>query len=381
MTAKELFSKTTPFIWAKLLLGLITVGVSALLLALFMGLGWLFGEGGIFFMFLLWIGATGFVRFLLMHYMGYLLKAGHVAVIAEACKTGVVPDNQVAYGKEMVTQRFVTSNIYFVVDNLVTAAVKQIQKVVGKVGGALDFIPGMGAVTGLAQFFVSISLGYVDECCLGWTFYKKEQGAFQSAADGVVIYAQNWKALLGGAAKTMLKVILLMVGIVLVVFVPIGLLFKLLHWSPFAAFLLACLVAWVVKFAVADSYIMIQMMAIYMQVAPGTQITFDLYGKLCGLSAKFKELFQKGQEEAPAYAASGPVPTGQTPTGPAPTGQTPTGPLPTGQTPTGPAPTAQIPAGQIPAAGSQSAKPIFCGQCGAKNPAGTKFCGSCGARM
>ena len=30
-----------------------------------------------------------------------------------------------------------------------------------------------------------------------------------------------------------------------------------------------------------------------------TQITFDFYGKLYGLSAKFKELFQKGREEAP----------------------------------------------------------------------------------
>lgn len=355
MTAKELFSKTKPFIWAKLMLGLITVAISVVLLVICMLLGWLFGEGGIFLMFCLWLAGTGFIRFLLMHYVGYLLKAGHVAVIAEACKTGAVPANQVAYGKAMVTERFVTSNIYFVVDNLVTAAVKQIQKAVGKVGGALDFIPGMGAVTGLAQFFVSISLGYVDECCLGWTFYKKEQGAFQSAADGVVIYAQNWKALLGNAAKTMLKVILLMVVIVLAIFVPVGILFKILRWSPLAAFLLACLVAWVVKFAVMDSYIMIQMMATYMQVAPATQITFDLYGKLCSLSSKFKELFQKGQAEspAPAYAAAGAAPAGPVPSA----------------APAAPAPDVQ------------NGKPVFCGQCGAKNPAGTKFCGSCGAKM
>ena len=40
-----------------------------------------------------------------------------------------------------------------------------------------------------------------------------------------------------------------------------------------------------------------------MQVAPTTQITFDLYGKLCNLSKKFKELFNKGTSEPqPAYA-------------------------------------------------------------------------------
>ncbi len=347
MTAKQLFHKTTPFIWAKLLLGLATVGISAVLLIICMALGWLFGDTGMVIMFALWCGGTGFVRYVLLHYFGYLLKAGHVAVIAEACKTGQIPADQVNYGKTMVSERFATSNIYFAVDQLVSGAVRQLQNSIGKVGNALDFIPGMEAVTGLAQFFVSISLGYVDECCLGWTFWKKEEGAFKSAADGVVIYAQNWKALLSGAAKTMLKVIIAMVLIVLAVFVPVGLIFKLLKWSPLIAFLLACLIAWVIKFAIMDSYIMIQMMATYMDVAPKTQITFDLYGKLCSLSSKFKELWNKGQSESPkpTYAAAG--------------------------APVNTAPTA-VPAAE---------KPIFCGSCGAKNAPGTKFCGSCGAKL
>ncbi|MCC8026678.1 MAG: zinc ribbon domain-containing protein [Clostridium sp.] len=358
MTAKQIFSKTMPFVWAKLLLGLATVLLSAVLLVILMGIGWLFGEGGMFITFCIWVGGTGFIRFAIMHYMGYLVKAGHIAVIAEAVTTGRVPDNQVAYGKARVTERFLTSNIYFAVDKLVTAAVKQIQHGIEKVGNALDFVPGMKAVSGLAQFFVSISLGYIDECCLGYTFYKKEQGAFQSAADGVVIYAQNWKVLLGSAAKTMLKVLLLMLLALLVVFIPVGLIFKLLHWSALIAFLLACLIVWVLKFALIDSYIMIQMMTAYMGVAPTTQITFDLYGKLCNLSAKFKELFQKGQEEAPQPAYAG---------------------ASAGQTPTPPTAAPTVPMAQ-PAAQS-GGKPVFCGQCGAKNEAGTKFCGSCGAKM
>lgn len=351
MTAKQLFSKTMPFIWAKLLLGGATILVSVVLLAIFMGLGWLFGENAMIIMFILWISATGVVRYIIMHYMGYLVKAGHIAVIAEACFTGKIPDNQVAYGKAMVTQRFATSNIYFAIDQLVSGAVKQIQGALGKVGDKLDFIPGMGAVTGVAQFFISISLGYIDECCLGWTFYNKEQGAFKSAADGVVIYAQNWKVLLKDAAKTMLKVILLTIVVALIIFVPIGLIFKLLKWSGFLAFMLALLIAWVVKFAFMDSYIMIQMMASYMSVAPNTVITFDLYSKLCNLSKKFKELFNKGQAETPqqAYAGAGAATAGTVPV----------------QTVTA----------------NQTAGTIFCGQCGFKNEAGTKFCGSCGSKL
>lgn len=349
MTAKQIFSKTMPFVWAKLLLGLLTVLVSAVLLAILMGIGWLFDWGGMVIAVIIWLAGIKGINLVIMHYMGYLVKAGHIAVIAEAVTTGRVPDNQVAYGKALVKQRFLTSNIYFAVDKLVGAAVRQIQRGVEKVGNALDFVPGMKAVTGLAQFFVSISLGYVDECCLGYTFYKKEQGAFKSAADGVVIYAQNWKLLLGSAAKTMAKVLLLSLLVLLAAFIPVGLLFKLLGWSPLLAFVLACLIVWTFKFAFIDSYIMIQMMTAYMGAAPNTQITFDLYGKLCNLSAKFKELFQKGQEEAPqpAYAGAGTAPTA--------------------------APTAPM--------AQSGGKPVFCGQCGAKNEAGTKFCGSCGAKM
>lgn len=349
MTAKQLFSKTMAFNMAKLALGGATVLLSAVLFAILMGIGWLFGDGGMGVAILIWIGGTGVIRFVIMHYMGYLVKAGHVAVIAEAVTTGQIPANQVDYGKKMVTERFATSNIYFAVDKLVTGAVKQIQRGVEKVGNALDFIPGMGAVTGLAKFFVDISLGYIDECCLGYTFYKKEQGAFKSAADGVVIYAQNWKSLLKNAAKTMVKVVLLMVVLAIVIFVPVGLLFKLLKWSPLVAFLLACLAAWVIKFAFVDSYIMIEMMVTYMGLAPNTVITFDLYSKLSGLSGSFKELFNKGQQEQPAPAYAGAA----------------------AATPT---PTAAQPA-------QAGAKPVFCGQCGAKNEPGTRFCGSCGAKM
>ena len=162
MTAKQLFNKTRPFCMAKLALGGATVLLSVILFAILMGIGWLFGDGGLFVTFIIWIGGTGVIRFALMHYAGYLVKAGHIAVIAEAMKTGQVPAGQVNYGKEMVKQRFATSNIYFAVDNLVTGAVKQIQKGIDKLGNAVDFIPGMGAVTGIAKFFVDISLGYID---------------------------------------------------------------------------------------------------------------------------------------------------------------------------------------------------------------------------
>jgi hypothetical protein len=148
---------------------------------------------------------------------------------------------------------------------------------------------------------------------LGYTFLKKKQSAFKSAADGVVIYWQNWKKLLKDAAKTTAIVIVLVLVVTLVVFLLFAGVFRLIGLNESAggitgiiAFLLALFVAWAVKKAFIDSYILVNMMTSYMEVAPETKITFDLYNKLCGLSSKFKELFNKGQQEgAPGLAAAG----------------------------------------------------------------------------
>lgn len=345
MTARSIYSKTMQFVWLKLLLGIATVVISAVLFGVLVGIGSLFGDGGTGITLIIWLCATGVVRFALMHYFGYMVKAGHIAIIATAVTTGKVPDNQVEVAKKMVTERFGTYNIYFAIDSLVSGAVKQIQGVLDKAGDMLSGIPGIDSVMKIGKLFISISLGYIDECCLGYTFCKKDQNAFKSAADGVIIYAQNWRKLLKDAAVTTGVVICAMLGITLAVFLLFGLLFKILHWSGLAAFILATFVAFAVKFAFIDSWILVKMMVSYMEVAPSTVITFDLYGKLCGVSAKFKELYDKGRNGQPQTAFAG------------------------------------VGAAASETASATGDKMVFCGQCGEKNSVGVKFCGDCGARM
>jgi hypothetical protein len=413
MKAGQLYLKTMPFVWAKLLLGLVTVFISLALLAVFGGIAYLFGSAGVgCVLFLVWLAAVGIVRFVIMHYIGYLIKAGHIAVMAEAVVTGRVPNNQIAYGKNAVKERFATSNVYFVIDKLVRVAVKQIQRVVGKAGNMLGFVPGMKQITGLAQFFVELSLGYVDECCLGYTFYKKEQGAFKSAADGVVIYAQNWKTLLGDAAKTMAMVIfgVAAITVALVIFFALLLFFLnkanfLPDWGGYGvqicgtlAFILALLLAIMVKWAFMDSFVLARTMVSYMGVAPTTTITFDLYEKLCKLSAKFKELFNKGQKEdagqggnaqnggqTPQASSAGEIGHAQSAPAPAPDAPPPPAPAPTPAAapppPPPPPPPVQAAAPVQPPVQAAEEKPAFCCECGAKIKRGAKFCGECGAKQ
>ncbi|WP_455666438.1 zinc ribbon domain-containing protein [Phocaeicola sp.] len=344
MTAKEIYLKTLAFSWIKLGLGLLNMVIAVALFAILISISVLFNsEGAGAVMFIVWLVLVGIVNFVLNHYIGYLVKAGHVAVISRAFKNGVIPDNPVAVGKEMVKDRFGTSNVYFMLDKLVAGSVKQLQRALGRItGGLLGALPGGGSIQKLTELFLNISLGYIDECCLGYTFFRHDQNPYKSAADGVVIYAQNWKVLLKDAAKTTFVVILSLAVVTLVAFVLFGGLFRFFGWSGFIAFILSLLLAWTVKYAFIDSWILVKMMCSYMQVAPTTQITFDLYGKLSGISGKFKELFRRSGEEEPKPAYG----------------------------------TAQQPV--------ETQPPVtagFCPSCGKPLIAGKAFCGNCGGRI
>lgn len=312
LTAKDIYLRTMTFNWMKLMLGGATLVLSLILLAICAGLAWLFSSKdnglAILIMLSVWLSGTKAINFILMHYFGYLVKAGHVAIISQAVTEGVIPDDQFNVAKKMVTDRFVTSNVYFALDKLVDGAVRQLGRTFDRVTNfiGLNNIPGFEQVQKLVKLFLHVALGYVDECCLGYTFYKKEQTPFKSAADGVVIYFQNWKVLLKNAAMTTLIVVGSTIGVTIVVGVVFGVICKLCGLPGLFGLLIGLMAAWAVKFAFIDSWILVSMMTTYMQVAPTTEITVDIYGKLCGLSAKFKELFNKGQAEQAAPPAAGP---------------------------------------------------------------------------
>lgn len=109
-------------------------------------------------------------------------------------------------GKQMVKERFGAANAYYALDRLISGAVSQLQKTVGKLEDVFGNIPGVSAIIDFVQIFIGIALGYIDECCLGYTFIKKEDSAFKAGCDGVVIYFQNVKYLLKSAAVTTLMV-------------------------------------------------------------------------------------------------------------------------------------------------------------------------------
>lgn len=305
MKANEVYSKTMKFVWLKLAMGGCVLLISAVLGLIMFGIAAAADSDELFsIMMLIWLILSAACLGVAEHFIGYILKTGHVAVVTTIVTTGKVPEDQFAYGKEMVMKNFPTAAAYFAVDKLVAGAVKEINKGLDVVGNLLGKIPGMESVVSFLQSFVSIALGNVDECCLAYTFYRTDQSALESSVDGVVIYFQNWKTVLKDALKvTFITMLVSAIAWIILMVIMVGIL--AVTGMPgfnafFVAFIFTLLTVMIVKSAVMDSYSMVCMVCSYMQVAPTTELTFDLYDKLCKLSAKFKSLFQKSKQGASA---------------------------------------------------------------------------------
>ncbi len=297
MKPSEIYSRTMIFVWLKLAIAAVGVLATGLTGGVFALIGSIFSSyaATIFGVFGLAVGLV--IWYTIGHYFGYMIKAGHVAVVAQALRTGTLPENQLEWAKQTVKERFATANVYYALDSLVDGAISQLRKAINLVGELLKFVPGMSFARSFAEQLVSTVLGNMDECCLGWCFLHREMGSFHASCDGVSIFFQNARQLLTSGAKLSLAI----TAVFAAAFSLVGLLcIALFHNS-----IVVCLIALVVGFsliyackaAFLNSYTMIKMMDAYMQLAPGTVLTYDLYAKLCGLSSKFKKLYERAREE------------------------------------------------------------------------------------
>ncbi|MGI6084110.1 MAG: hypothetical protein ACOYIF_01535 [Acetivibrionales bacterium] len=305
MKPSAIITKTFPFMLIRLLAYLVFfIGICIYTAIVIWILGAIKPEGFFAFISFAIFGGGGWAIYRFVRdYINYMIKAAHVAVIADMAVKGGVPDgfNMYNYGVSKVKKFFVASNVLFAVDRLINGSVRQIQRVFGGIGEFLKFIPGVKALTQILNMFVDIVLSYIDECILAYIFLNEGQNVWKSAADGVVLYAQNWKTIL----KTGAKILAFLVAFFLVSFLIFNGIFAGIFngidslegglampiaWTLTVAFVL------VLKWAILDSIIMIYMMTNYLKVAYGAQPSYDLYSKLQGMSKKFKELFGKSQE-------------------------------------------------------------------------------------
>lgn len=313
----KLFQRTLPFFIARILIYGIFGLVALIFLGIVIGVGFLFAKlfgdssGAFIILMLIAFGVVyGGLKFV-ERYVLYIVKIGHVSVIVELLRTGSIPEGkgQVAYGKEQVTKNFGTANVAFVLDQMVHATVRQIQRWILRVGELFSFIPGHKNILGVLNAILSVSLNYIDEAIVSYIFVKKREGRNESvwklAGDGVVLYAQSWKAILKTAAISVIMIYLFNIVVFLMFTIPFMFISKLLTSNaPETGFLfgaLALVAAYVVttvlKRALVDPIVTIAMIRAYQMGIQNLEPAIDMEQQLMGVSSKFRNLVERGRQE------------------------------------------------------------------------------------
>jgi hypothetical protein len=295
-----LMVRTAPFILFRIL---VYFGISAALVLMTgagAGVGYgigVFGEDDFQATSTFWGGAAGFgltagVIFFLRDYILYLVKAGHIAVLVELLEGREIPGGkgQIDHARSIVTERFGEASALFALDRLIRGVIAVVTGLMEAVMTVVP-IPGLDRLLGVVRAFLRLSVGLVDEVILGHAIRTRSDNAWEAAHDGLVLYAQNARPMLGAAA-----------WLTLITWVMAALVF-LLMLGPAAAvalffpgdgsaglFVFAALFAWAVKAALIEPFALACLLQVFFRETEGQTPNAEWRGRLTHVSDKFRKL-------------------------------------------------------------------------------------------
>jgi hypothetical protein len=235
---------------------------------------------------------------LVYHYVFYLLKAAHVAIIAELLVNGNVPggQGQIAWGKQKVQERFGEVSGMFIIDELVMGVVRAFTRTVFMLTA---WLPGdtLRTAVSIINRVIEYAMNYIDEAVLARSFWNESESVWTNARDGVVLYAMVWKPILKNAVALMILSFVPFVIAFIILAAPIGLVLsktspQLAGWSIIATLVLAYLI----KVAVGDAFAMTAIIATYQRETLNMTPDPNMVAKLDSISDKFKNLKQRAEE-------------------------------------------------------------------------------------
>ncbi|CAN7269106.1 hypothetical protein [Aminobacter aminovorans] len=263
--------------------------------------------------FAVWGGIAGFgvvsvAVYWIREYILYIVKAGHIAVMVHLIDGRDIPggQNQISYAREVVTERFTEASVLFVLDQLVKGVIRTITGLIGGIAAFLP-IPGLDGLVRFLNTIVRMSLTYVDEIILGYNIRIGSNSPWQSARQGVVLYAQNGSTMIKNAVWLSLVVWVVSLFIFLFMLAPAG---AILYFMPGEmggwAFVLAIVFAWAFKSALIEPFAVASLMQVYFKVIEGQVPNPEWDRKLEEASSKFRELKEKafGSGEASRWDGS-----------------------------------------------------------------------------
>ena len=198
------------------------------------GVGNIFAEGGpegmAFCGGIVGFAVVSIVLYWIREYILYVVKAGHIAVMVHLIDGREVPggQGQIAYARQVVTERFAEANILFVMDQLVKGAIRAITGLIGGIAAILP-IPGLQGLVSFLNTVIRLSLTYVDEIILGYNIRLDSRNPFETARQGVVLYAQNGTTMVKNAVWLSLIMWVLAFLVFLFMLAPAA---AMVYWMP-----------------------------------------------------------------------------------------------------------------------------------------------------
>ena len=199
MTNKEIYKRTLVFSLKRLLFDILSVLLLAAL-----------GAGGFFLADRLTdkglIGLTvgliiGIIALIFIsRFVSYYFKAGQIAMMTRAVVEGELPDDVYAEGKRVVKERFATVAALFAVTGVIKGIFNQLGRLITKLGDSIGGDTG-GAIGSAVSSAIQTLVGYLCDCCLGWVFFRKDQGAARSTCEGAVLFFRHGKTLARNAGR------------------------------------------------------------------------------------------------------------------------------------------------------------------------------------
>lgn len=303
--------KTVPFIAARAavygIMGLISAGLLLLLLGFYYLVQKIFGQSsGIITLILFIAGIGGFYGIFVIarNYVLYLLKAAHIAVVTEILETGTVSSyqDQVQYGKQVVTDLVKDVSILFILDQLIKGVIRMINRTIARITSWLP-ISEDNALVKFVQGIVNFSITYVDEAVLSYTLLKKDRNVWKQAQDAIVLYAMNWKSQLLHA------VILSGISVVcyVVLLIPSMILFSPFSWLfPSLGtyfFILTLITAYFLKLMLFDPFAMVSIILSFLNETKNQSPNKDWEEKIEIVSDKFSELKKRAIDFVESHKA------------------------------------------------------------------------------
>ena len=261
-----------------------------------------------------WGGAIGFglvsvVLYFAREYILYLVKAAHIAVLVEIYDGRPIPQGQaqLGLGAHYVKEHFAQSSILFGVDQIIKAVLRGLFRILNIFTAFLP-VPGLQGLIRLAETVVRISLTYVDEIILAYLIRTRTTNPWQTAEDGLILYAQNYRHFL----KNALWLALFMWGLTLVLFLvflaPAAALLAMFPGELGAwGFAFAFLFAWAVKAAVMEPLAIVALMQVFFETIEGQTPNPEWEERLNSASRRFRELGQRALDWGTGHRGAPPT--------------------------------------------------------------------------